>query len=143
MTVVLLTGLAITTGSIHWGLWYIALQSTISYVLAGVVKVKLKKWWNGRALVEFFNSPFYQVPSWMKLIVSSKIIAAVLSISVLFFELSFPVALIYKPAVLIYAIIGLGFHFSIFLGYGLNRFLWAWTATYSALIYCCGNYWLS
>lgn len=117
-------------------IWYIALQVSSSYFIAGLVKIKQNAWRNGNALIQFIHSPNYNPPLLIKKILSNKAASFLCSWFVIIFEITFPLAIIGgNQFIFIWLFLGLLFHFVNVLLFGLNRFLIIWVATYPALYY--------
>jgi hypothetical protein len=142
MTLVVLLPLAISR--LPWpdaalatriALAYIALQSLLSYFIAGVVKVVEANWRDGRALGEFLGNPQYGVPSAIQRLVRRPFAARFLAWSVLAFELLAP-ALVLTPATcLTFLAVAALFHTVNARVLGLNRFVFAWISTYPAILF--------
>lgn len=119
------------------GLGWIAAQSVLSYFLAGVAKLKNAGWRNGVALRNLFSldGP-YVLLSGVRGLAKSKPLCALLGFGVVLFELAFPAVLV-LPMEGKWVLLGLGlaFHLANAVVLGLNRFVWAWAATYPALLY--------
>ena len=146
MTVVVLTGLTIARvapASIWVSticLWYIAIQSVTSYFVAGVVKIRHREWRTGEALACFLQAAKYRAPKLVSRLLAEREPSMIATWAMLLFECLFPLALFgaaMSPIVPLafIAIAGL-FHFSNVYIFGLNRFLFAWTATYPAIYWC-------
>lgn len=105
-------------------LWYVALQCCLSYFVAGVVKLSRANWRNGRALSAFTGGRL------------SPRRAARWSWAVIGFQSAFPLALLVAGLAPVFVLGAVGFHLGNFYFFGLNRFFWAWLATYPALFYC-------
>jgi hypothetical protein len=117
-------------------LWYIAIQSSFSYFIGGFVKIKESSWWNASALKDFLRSSQYQIPENIKALSPHKGLLILLSWTIMLFEIFFPFILFFTDFKMEILIIGASFHaFNIYL-FGLNRFLFAWVATYPALYFC-------
>lgn len=115
--------------------YYLGIQTVMSYFLAGVAKCKRKNWRNGTALEGFLASDTYQaafLERWMPL--SPKALVACSWLTIIF-ELSFPLALLSPHVCLMFIALGLLFHIAIAYAFGLNRFLFAWAAAYPCLYY--------
>jgi hypothetical protein len=124
-------------------LWYIGIQTGLSYFVAGNVKLKEPRWRNGetlRALLTFANYSLPQrVKVWIRSARKSQLQAASwLAIS---FECFFPIVFISQTFCLAYLMAGLVFHLSNVYILGLNRFLFAWLATYPAIFYLASLTW--
>jgi hypothetical protein len=117
------------------GLAYIAVQLALSYVIAGLVKLRQREWRSGEALGVFLRSTRYGAPAWVARLATPRR-CQLLAIAIIGFETTFPIAFI-DPRVCL-GLIGLGlcFHLANALVFGLNRFLFAWAAAYPALLFC-------
>ncbi|MGE0491089.1 MAG: hypothetical protein AB7S38_17915 [Vulcanimicrobiota bacterium] len=107
-------------------LWYVALQCCLSYFVAGIVKLNRANWRNGRALSAFTGGRLGPPR------------AARLSWAVIGFQCAFPLVLLVPELGPVFVLGAVGFHLANFYFLGLNRFFWAWLATYPALFYCAG-----
>ena len=119
------------------GLGWIAAQSVLSYFLAGVAKLRTANWRRGLALQTLLrsNGP-YTLFAPTRNLADSKTLCAGLSWMIIFFEIAFPLVLILPwEGKLVLLSAGLLFHITNAVVLGLNRFVWAWTATYPALLY--------
>jgi hypothetical protein len=122
-------------------LLYIGVQASLSYFVAGIAKLKEPDWWRGAALASFVLHTPYGAPAWSRALVSRTAVSALLSWSVLAFECLFPLSWADPRACLAFLAIGAAFHVANALVFGLNRFLFAWSAAYPALFYC--SHWLA
>jgi hypothetical protein len=104
-----------------------------SYVVAGLAKLLEPAWRNGRAL-DFFlvHHPLSRGRALAHLLRSRRLLLAA-SWSLLAFEISFPCAFFSPRLAGVYLAIGVGFHVTNALLFGLYRFVWIWIATYPAL----------
>lgn len=137
MSVVILLALCVARhpSLIRAGLIYIAVQLTLSYVIAGLVKLRQPEWRNGEALGAFLRSGQYGAPAWVASLASPGR-CRLLAVLVIGFETLFPLALIDPRACLALIGAGLCFHLANTIVFGLNRFLFAWAAAYPALFFC-------
>ncbi len=117
-------------------LWYICLQVISSYFMAGLYKIRQKKWHNGSAIYGFVSSPSYKAPRFMIEKCHHPLTSMTLAWLVIIFELTFPLVLAHPYLCVIYLGAGFFFHLGNFMTFGLNRFFWVWTASYPALYYC-------
>jgi hypothetical protein len=117
------------------GLGYIALQTTLSYFVAGALKLKQPSWRRGRALPAFFELPRYGVPSSARALAKTPVLARAAAWGILLFECAFPLALLGPQLCAPLVAAALAFHLLNSALFGLNRFLWAWAAAYPALYY--------
>jgi len=127
--------------SINLGSIYIAMNLVTSYLKAGFVKIRNRDWLTGLALAHFLKNTS-QINAKNFILSISKnnlfnLITSILSISVLFFELSFP--LVFKSNIILYTYfcVFFVFHLSIYFIFGLNRFFWSWMSAWPSLIYTC------
>jgi hypothetical protein len=119
------------------GLGWVAAQSVLSYFLAGVGKLRNSAWRDGAALQRLFASsgPYVLGPG-IQGLAGAKFPCALLGWGIVLLELAFPAVLI-VPMEGRYGFLGLalGFHVANAVVLGLNRFIWAWAATYPALLF--------
>jgi Vitamin K-dependent gamma-carboxylase len=144
MSMVVLTAgsVAAISGHAVWAdklaLYYIAVQVTLSYVVAGLAKLQHADWRDGRALQHFVAAGAYGVPEslgrarWLR----NQGLCRLLAWGVIGFECLFPCAWLGPRACLIMLALGLTFHAVNAFVFGLNRFVFAWAAAYPALLYC-------
>ncbi len=114
-------------------LGYIALHATLSYVAAGVAKARHSLWRSGSALRHFIVASSYPVPIALRAFATKRpSLMRAATYGALAFELAFPIVFV-RAATL--PVLGLAFvfHLANFAVFGLNRFVWAWLATYPAL----------
>jgi hypothetical protein len=147
MTLVVLTGLLIAQlvsqiagPDLGWraGFWYITLQSVSSYFLSGSVKLLRPEWRNGSAMTIFLNAAIHGPLSpkhWLR----KPWLAALSSWAFIVWECLAPLTLLDARLATVFCIIAAMFHFLVFWFFGLNRFFWAWLATFPAIIWCAGQ----
>ena len=147
MTLVGLTGLVIahTTSALGdpvlgWraALWYVALQSLTSYFVSGWVKLLRPEWRSGTALPVFLDTGVYG-PLAARSVYRSPAVARTLSWGFTVWEGLFPLALLDVRLALFFCASGALFHFLVFWYFGLNRFFWAWLATFPAVLWVAGG----
>lgn len=129
------------------GIWFIALQSLLSYFTAGFFKSKGDKWTtNPTAVFLIFNTSTYGSKPIAGYLQNKQQAITFLTWSTVAVEVLFPAVLFTGyPGMIIFLGWGLGFHLMNALVMGLNSFLWAFLATYGAIIYCCmqlSGYWI-
>lgn len=118
-------------------LWFLAIQLTLSYCLAGFAKARQKNWWNGKAMSELLRSTRYATASaWLAKLAGNPFACRALSWIIIGFETLFPLAFLNAETAVAFLKIGVAFHLANVFLLGLNRFFWAWIATYPALLYC-------
>lgn len=117
-------------------IWYITIQICSSYFISGIVKIRRSNWRNGAALRGFMASTIYNDNSASRLISDNKIISIILSWAIIIFEVGFVVALLNPLLCVGFIIFALAFHLANFYFFGLNRFIFAWTSCYPALLFC-------
>ena len=119
------------------GLAWIAVQSILSYLLAGWVKIRNLRWRNGAAVQSLLgsNGPYVvheAFRSWARM---PRVCLGIAWATILLeFALSSSIFMPALPARLL-LLAGFVFHLMNAMALGLNRFVWAWTATYPALWY--------
>lgn len=116
--------------------YFIGLQSCLAYSTSGVAKILSKKWRNGEAVYEIFNTGSYGNKAISHLLKNRKFINLFLCWTVIIMEIIFPLCLI-APVYVSFAILlwGFTFHLLNVAIMGLNSFFWAFTATYPAIIF--------
>jgi len=147
MTLVVLTGLLIAqvvsqleSPELGWraGFWYITIQSITSYFMSGSVKLLKREWRDGSAMTIFLNTAIHGPLSsnhWLR----QPWLAAISSWSFILWECAAPLALLDARLALVFCTIAAFFHFLVFWYFGLNRFFWAWIATFPAIVWCAGQ----
>ena len=147
MTLVVITGLLIaqvascfTDTEMAWraGFWYITIQAMTSYFMSGSVKLLQPEWRNGSAMTIFLNAAIHgPLPSehWLR----KPWLASLGSWAFIVWECAAPLALLDARLALIFCLIAALFHFLVFWFFGLNRFFWAWVATFPAIVWCSGQ----
>lgn len=141
MAFVLLTGGLIFTSfespeSSRFGFLYIAIHTIYSYFKAGFSKIMQNDWRSGKALAVFLNRSLY--PDIQKLSVwlsNQKTLSLLACWIVITFEIMILTLPLFPNLIPIYFLISLGFHFSVFLMFGLNRFFWIWLAAWPSIFY--------
>ncbi len=119
-----------------FGLTLIAIQTTLSYFIAGVVKIKTPAWRTGLALRVFLQHSNYSVPVPIKTLAQNPWLTSIASWGVMIWELTFPI-IWFKPSLTMpYLALAVAFHIGNFVSFGINRFVFAWLASYPALYFC-------
>jgi hypothetical protein len=118
-------------------LYFIAAQSVISYMIAGVAKLLSKTWRSGTAVYQVMNTESFGSEKVAKLLFnSSPALKMSLAWGVMLFETLFFVVLVLPyPYFFGILILGVAFHFYNAVIMGLNNFFWVFLATYPAIIY--------
>ena len=119
---------------IQAALLYIGVQVTLSYVIAGLAKLRQADWRDGSALRHFVLASPYGVPRLVRRLIEQRALSEILGWSVIAFECLFPLAWLGPRVCGAFLICGTLFHVAIVLMLGLNRFFWAWIAAYPALL---------
>jgi hypothetical protein len=117
-------------------LWFIALQACLSYATAGIAKAVSPYWHGGNAVFAIFNTRTYGYEPIARFLISQPELTKAMTWGAVCMESAFPLALVAGyPGCLLF--IGWGFTFHLMNAgvMGLNSFLWAFTATYPAVIY--------
>ena len=141
MTLVVLLGLCVAAVApeiplVQRGaLLHIALQAALSYFVAGVVKLRGRRWRDGTALFEFVRCARYQVPATAQRWLARRPVAVAASWSVMLFDTAFPLALLHPTACHVALALALLFHLANVWLFGLNRFLFAWASAWPAVWY--------
>ncbi len=117
-------------------LYFIAAQSVLSYLVAGVSKLCGRLWRNGQAVRLIVNTRSFGHPYFSRFLDQRQILGSCCTFSVLFIECTFPLSLV-LPAPLAFAMIVLVtvMHLLNCVVLGFNVFLWAFLATYPAILF--------
>jgi hypothetical protein len=113
---------------------YIAVQTTLSYAIAGVAKLQQARWRNGRALATLAQTS-YATPAFVSERLQNPALARLCAWSIIGFECAFGLAWLDPAICLAWIALGALFHLSNAAILGLNRFFFAWLASYPALLY--------
>lgn len=118
-------------------LWFIALQSCLSYEVAGVAKLISPVWRDGSAVRDIFRTRMFGHPLAFEVLRDRPRLARFLGRFTIAGEILFPLVLV-TPAPVARALlaVGGGFHAGNAVVMGLNRFVWAFIGTYPAVAYC-------
>ena len=119
------------------GLYFIAAQSILAYVIAGIAKGLSPKWRSGQAVFQIMNTETYGYEKIATFLQRSHPLAGrLLSWNILVFEIFyFLVIFLPYPYFLLLMIWGILFHLFNAFVMGLNHFFWVFLATYPAIIY--------
>jgi hypothetical protein len=115
---------------------FVAAQALLSYVAAGLAKLRSPSWRRGTALAAFVSVERFGVPQTLRRVLAQPIIGAVAGFVVVAWQLASPLALTSTWAAVSFCVVGLFFHAANFVAFGLNRFVFAWAATYPAIVWC-------
>lgn len=116
------------------GLGWIAAQCTLSYFVAGVVKLRDAGWRRGDALRAFVRIRRYGVPSWAVRVLDRRAAAWVASWTVIVLECAFPLAFFLSGLAAPLVAVFFAFHLANWVLFGIHRFVHAWLATYPAVL---------
>ena len=118
-------------------LWFIVLQVCLSYLTAGVSKLRNVSWRQGNGF-KYVATSYELVPVKKVNIFFEKYtgLTQVINWLIILFECAFPVELFAGPVVLwCFLVAGGILHGAIAFGFRLGKFFWIWIATYPALIF--------
>ncbi len=147
MTIVVLTGVVIADAAAalghpdigaRAGLWYVAIHAISSYFISGAVKLINPEWRSGTALPIFLDGGVYgPLPATSPY--RNKTVAALCSWGFILWECSFPLALADPLVAVGFCATAAVFHLLVFRYFGLNRFVFAWLATFPAIVFAAGQ----
>jgi hypothetical protein len=122
-------------------LWFIAFQSCLSYSTNGMLKLASPHWRRGKVLWHIAHHALYGSARLARVLRAYPAVGKWLDWSVIGCELAFPfVLLVGHPACWIFLGWGLLFHMLTAVVMGLNTFLFAWAATYPAIVFMALHY---
>ena len=117
-------------------IFFVALQSCLSYATAGFSKLISPIWRSGDALTLIMNTETYGSKSISKTLMSYPALAKFLAWIVIIFECAFPLVLFLGlPGYTLFLGWGITFHISNATFMGLNTFFWSFTASYPAILF--------
>ena len=118
-------------------LWFIASQGWLSYLVAGASKLRNPRWRRGEAIPALLSTTMWGGRREAALLRAHPRAGLVICWMTILGESSVPLSLV-VPLPLALAILACAavFHISTAFGMGLNVFVWAFPATYPAMIYC-------
>lgn len=117
--------------------WFLAVQACLSYSTAGIAKIASPIWRSGQALPAIMATTGFGHRSFFTWLRAHPILTKILTWCTLTLEALFPFVLLVPWWLrLLWLLWGIGFHASNAVLIRLNRFIWAFTATYPAIWYC-------
>jgi len=117
-------------------LLFIALQSCLAYTAAGIAKASSRIWRSGEAVFAILNTRSYGNAALARCLRDARCLKLGLAWSVIVLETLFPLCVIVHPPLFwVFLLWGLGFHIFCAFFMGLNNFVWAFVATYPALLF--------
>lgn len=114
---------------------YLAVQLVLSYFVSGYVKIVNPDWRSGQALVDVFRFSAYPVSERLRGWSDHPRLMALMSWSVIGFEVIFPLTLLHPAALWLGMAVAATFHLANACLFGLNRFFWIWLCAYPSLIW--------
>ena len=121
-------------------LWFLTFQALLAYSVSGWLKLREAGWRDGTFLGRVLSSRTYGHQRFGPFLKRHRRLAAGFSQLFILTECCFPFALIApKPIAMLILCGGIAFHVVTAIVMGLNTFVWAFTATYPAIIYCRGH----
>ncbi len=148
MSVAVLSGLLLAHLAAPWlgpvlawkaGLGYVAIHAITSYFISGAIKLVSREWRNGSALPYFLDGGLYG-PLPADSAYRRPAVAIACSWAFILWECAFPFALAGPAVAVVFCAVAALFHFLVFRYFGLNRFFWAWLASFPAIIYCAAQW---
>lgn len=113
---------------------FLAFQACVAYAVSGAVKLVSPTWRDGTAITGIFRTRTYGDARLYRMLKVHPIVPRVMAWTVILGELTFPLVLVApKPVARGILATACVFHLANGRFMGLNRFLWAFTATYPAV----------
>jgi len=120
---------------VQGALFYVAIHIVLSYFIAGLVKLRHREWRNGNEFERFLNASSYPTPMAARALFQTPRRQRLAAWAIIVFECGFPLALWNPQAAGIWLTGALFFHAANAWALGLNRFFWAWTSGFPAVVY--------
>lgn len=118
-------------------LGFIAVQSCLSYFIAGVSKLCGPAWRGGTAVRDVLRTRHSGHPQLWRLFHRSPCLTRGVTYLVILFECIFPLVLLLPtPWAVAFLSLGCLFHLGNGIAMGFNAFIWAFIGTYPAILYC-------
>ncbi|HEV3047726.1 MAG TPA: hypothetical protein VGY13_10225 [Solirubrobacteraceae bacterium] len=118
------------------GLYFMGAQACLAYVIAGVAKLRGEEWRKGIATERIFSTRTYGAPGVAALLRRRPALARAMCWGTIAFEASFVLApFLPLPGLLALLAVAASFHVGSAAIMGLNGFLWAFVATYPAIVF--------
>jgi hypothetical protein len=138
MLTILLVGLTICSlpypGWRSIGFCFIAAQSVLSYLTAGVAKARSRTWRSGEAICNILDTATYGSRIGVGLLKDSRLMQRAVCWATILFECTFPLVLLApRRTILLFFGLGIMFHVLVSVFMGLNNFVWAYLGTYPAI----------
>ncbi|MBF0688243.1 MAG: hypothetical protein IR158_10850 [Cellulomonas sp.] len=117
--------------------WFIAGQTSLSYLAAGLAKAAGPSWRTGLAMPGIFRTKVYGDRRVHAMLKDRRLLSTVAGWAVVVGEVVLPLVLV-APRRSGWALLGMGasFHVGNAMFMGLNRFVWAFVGTYPAVVAC-------
>jgi len=132
MTTTILIGLVCSAFSSRVGLTWIGAQMLLSYLIAGVSKLRQSDWRSGQALLTILAQRQVAGLFLPKISVAQ---SRVLSWSLILWEMSLPFSLPWSKWLCANLVLAIGFHLTVAMLFGLSRFFWIWLAGWPGLFW--------
>lgn len=114
---------------------YLGMQLILSYAMSGWVKIVNPEWRSGRALRDVFLFSAYPVAENLRRWADRPRVLLAAGWAVMGFELTFPLAILSRPALVAALVVAALFHGANACLFGLNRFFWIWICAYPAILW--------
>ncbi|SNS20880.1 hypothetical protein SAMN06893096_102511 [Geodermatophilus pulveris] len=125
-----------TSLALSAALWYIAVQACFSYFVSGAAKAVSPQWRSEGVIFRIFNTQTYGYEPVARFLRNRARLTWSLGWSAFLVEMAFPLALVVGfPLVVLFVLWGVAFHVMNAVVMGLNSFLWAFAATYPAVVH--------
>jgi pimeloyl-ACP methyl ester carboxylesterase len=115
--------------------WFLAMQAALSYSVSGLVKIVSRTWRTGEALPGILRTRTYGDEDLYRFLTAHPRLSRLAAHAVLVLETAFPLVFV-LPSRVAYGVVGAmaAFHLANARYMGLARFVWAFMATYPAII---------
>lgn len=118
-------------------LMFICGQSLLAYFSSGVWKLRHTGWYDGSYVRELFATRMFGTSYLAEILKRSPGISTSIGIGVVICEVCCPLIVVLpENAMIVALLLGVTFHFIAAIIMGLNTFLWAFLATYPAIVFC-------
>jgi hypothetical protein len=118
-------------------LWFVSIQVSLAYGVAGVAKASARGWRDGSFLVGIVGTQIYGRPALARFLADRPTLVKAHARLLILWECCFLAILVLPlPIVVVWLAAGLAFHAVNAYAMGLNTFFWAFIAAYPAVVFC-------
>jgi hypothetical protein len=117
-------------------IFFLALQTIISYFMSGLAKLASPVWRNGTAIAGIMNTESFGNKVFAQILINNPLLSKLICYWVILFECVFPILIFMGVNTTMFVLLnGILFHLSTAILMRFNSFLWSFIATYPSLFF--------